>query len=623
MNDMTETDASIPTRIALDDDERQRCEVWTRVMGYHRPVASFNIGKKGEHSERRFFPEARASRSCRRAPATGEAFARMRLPAARGDAAAPAPALRIGGFVPFSSTDYPGELAAVVFCQGCPWRCGYCHNPHLLPARGDDEHDLDAILALARAPPRPARRRRVQRRRTDGAGGAGRGDARGRAMGFAVGLHTGGAYPRRLARILPVVDWVGIDVKAPFDDYAASPACPAAARRACEPRRVLACGVAHEVRTTVHPALTPPAALERVARELAARGVERWVLQPFRSTGCANEGVVAAAPAGADARPRAPRPAFRVHSGHRDPRLAERVADDIRSAVRRTGEGHAARLHRRRFHGCHRSREHAGEGGHARRPVARRAARRSRRAGCRCRHRRAQVAQQSGTRSGLDVARSPRLAAPRRRAPDLFQVLLDLRFHRQGQHRTGCRRALRCTRHRLHGGESGVSDQQAHRLPGLPVRGRRAAVRIGHAASSPHAHDRSIARARVARQTHAQVGLVPYPVVRRGATAIRDAFASLAADGITHAVVDAIEDDHLLAIGRAARPRAGHRGVRSLRWGCRRTSVPRDCWRSGPMRRSHPSSRAGRPCSRVRARRRRVPRWPRGRRPTRRSCSTR
>ena len=44
--------------VTLTDEERQRCEVWTRVMGYHRPVASFNIGKKGEHSERRFFREA-------------------------------------------------------------------------------------------------------------------------------------------------------------------------------------------------------------------------------------------------------------------------------------------------------------------------------------------------------------------------------------------------------------------------------------------------------------------------------------------------------------------------------------------------------------------------------------
>ncbi|WP_321342929.1 anaerobic ribonucleoside-triphosphate reductase [Breoghania sp.] len=43
--------------ITLSDDERQPCEIWTRVMGYHRPVSSFNRGKKGEHTERRFFSE--------------------------------------------------------------------------------------------------------------------------------------------------------------------------------------------------------------------------------------------------------------------------------------------------------------------------------------------------------------------------------------------------------------------------------------------------------------------------------------------------------------------------------------------------------------------------------------
>lgn len=43
--------------MSLRDDERQPCEVWTRVMGYHRPVSSFNRGKQGEHAERRFFVE--------------------------------------------------------------------------------------------------------------------------------------------------------------------------------------------------------------------------------------------------------------------------------------------------------------------------------------------------------------------------------------------------------------------------------------------------------------------------------------------------------------------------------------------------------------------------------------
>jgi hypothetical protein len=58
MNAMTEV---AHLDVVLDDAERQPCEVWTRVMGYHRPVASFNIGKKGEHFERCFFREARAN----------------------------------------------------------------------------------------------------------------------------------------------------------------------------------------------------------------------------------------------------------------------------------------------------------------------------------------------------------------------------------------------------------------------------------------------------------------------------------------------------------------------------------------------------------------------------------
>ncbi len=44
---------------ALRDEERTRCEVWTRVMGYHRPVSEFNAGKQSEHRERQHFQEAR------------------------------------------------------------------------------------------------------------------------------------------------------------------------------------------------------------------------------------------------------------------------------------------------------------------------------------------------------------------------------------------------------------------------------------------------------------------------------------------------------------------------------------------------------------------------------------
>lgn len=57
-----EVDATVDsaTALALRDEERQPCEIWTRVMGYHRPVSSFNLGKKGEFSERTYFDEGRA-----------------------------------------------------------------------------------------------------------------------------------------------------------------------------------------------------------------------------------------------------------------------------------------------------------------------------------------------------------------------------------------------------------------------------------------------------------------------------------------------------------------------------------------------------------------------------------
>lgn len=46
-----------PEQFGIKDSERTRCEIWTRVMGYHRPISSFNIGKQGEEAERKYFSE--------------------------------------------------------------------------------------------------------------------------------------------------------------------------------------------------------------------------------------------------------------------------------------------------------------------------------------------------------------------------------------------------------------------------------------------------------------------------------------------------------------------------------------------------------------------------------------
>ncbi len=60
MPDRTEPTGTCANTV-LDDSERTRCEIWTRVMGYHRPVSTWNAGKQSEHSDRRYFRETRPS----------------------------------------------------------------------------------------------------------------------------------------------------------------------------------------------------------------------------------------------------------------------------------------------------------------------------------------------------------------------------------------------------------------------------------------------------------------------------------------------------------------------------------------------------------------------------------
>jgi anaerobic ribonucleoside-triphosphate reductase activating protein len=214
--------------------------------------------------------------------------------------------LRVGGLVPFTAGDYPGHLAAVVFVQGCPWRCSYCHNPHLQPARGEAE--LAAAGVPAWRDMRPWLRRRAGL--IDAvvfSGGEPTAEpalpqamAEVRALGLRVGLHTAGTFPQRLQALLPRADWVGLDIKAPLADAATYERITGAAGAAAPVRRslaaVLASGVAFECRTTAHPALLDDVALIALAAELAAAGVANWALQICRSVGTS----AALAPVGAD-----------------------------------------------------------------------------------------------------------------------------------------------------------------------------------------------------------------------------------------------------------------------------------------------------------------------------------
>lgn len=194
--------------------------------------------------------------------------------------------LTVGGLTRLTTIDFPGRLSAVVFCQGCPWRCAYCHNPELRPGRSQAGLQWDVVMAF------------LQRRQglLDGvvfSGGEptlqkGLLDAvlDVKEMGFQVGLHTAGPYPLRLAQVLPSVDWVGMDIKAPFDQYPKITGVAASGRKAlASTRLILDSGVSHEFRTTVDGCLLEGDKLVSLASSLTALGVRRYALQEQRSPG--------------------------------------------------------------------------------------------------------------------------------------------------------------------------------------------------------------------------------------------------------------------------------------------------------------------------------------------------
>lgn len=200
--------------------------------------------------------------------------------------------LQIGGLTPLTGTDFPGCLAAVVFCQGCPWRCGYCHNPHLIPRHGENQLEWLAVMRFLR------RRQGLLDAVVFSGGeptlqdGLKQAITEVRELGFKIGLHTGGTYPSRLGELLPLLSWVGMDIKAAFTDYDKVTGTPASGEKARESAMLLlASGVPYEFRTTVHPLYHTQDSLLQQAEELQQLGAKHYLLQEFRSQGCTDETV--------------------------------------------------------------------------------------------------------------------------------------------------------------------------------------------------------------------------------------------------------------------------------------------------------------------------------------------
>jgi pyruvate formate lyase activating enzyme len=192
----------------------------------------------------------------------------------------------VAALTPLTTIDYPDALSAVLFLQGCPWRCPYCHNPELRPMRGAApglpwtyvreflgarRGLLDAIVFSGGEPtihPGLAEAMREVRR-----------------FGYAVGLHTNGAYPAVVRDLLDerLLDWVGLDLKAPRWLYAPATGVETTAMNTFETLRLLLrSGAPLDARTTVYRPLLDDEEVLRLAGELRPTGLTRLRLQPWR-----------------------------------------------------------------------------------------------------------------------------------------------------------------------------------------------------------------------------------------------------------------------------------------------------------------------------------------------------
>lgn len=128
----------------------------------------------------------------------------------------------IGGFQKFSLIDYPEKICAIVFTQGCNFRCGYCHNPELVkPEKFEtpiSEKDFFSFLKK--------RQEKLEAVTITGGEPTMQKDLiqfikKIKSMGYLVKLDSNGSNPEVLENIfkLKIIDYIAMDTKAPLEKY--------------------------------------------------------------------------------------------------------------------------------------------------------------------------------------------------------------------------------------------------------------------------------------------------------------------------------------------------------------------------------------------------------------------
>lgn len=198
----------------------------------------------------------------------------------------------IGGLEKFSLNDYPGKSSAIIFTQGCNFRCGFCHNPELvltdqylkeIPEKeifkflDSRRGKLDAVVVSGGEPTihqdLPKFLKKIK------------------AMGFLVKLDTNGSNPEMLQKILKegIVDYLAMDIKAPVDaeNYKKVTGIKFDEKGIEKIKKSIAfiinSGLQHEFRTTVVKSLLSLDNVRQIAFQI--KGAQNYFLQKFVSSG--------------------------------------------------------------------------------------------------------------------------------------------------------------------------------------------------------------------------------------------------------------------------------------------------------------------------------------------------
>lgn len=200
----------------------------------------------------------------------------------------------IGGLEKLTLLDYPEHLAAIIFTQGCNFRCHYCYNPLLvLPQNtgADNENKKDSHLIAEEDlfnflkerfgrlegvvitggeptlhPDLPDFIRKIK------------------DMGYMVKLDSNGTNPEMLKKLIDekLIDYIAMDIKAPFEYYEKAVNVQTDFKKLQESANIImSCGLPYEFRTTVVPGILDEDDFYKMGENI--RGAKKWYLQSFKS----------------------------------------------------------------------------------------------------------------------------------------------------------------------------------------------------------------------------------------------------------------------------------------------------------------------------------------------------